>query len=52
MLPGTLWCDGLVYDVVSCPDMDTSRLNQHEHPELSLSLEVTEARDLLPTFEV
>lgn len=52
VLPGTLRCDGLVYDVVSCPDMNTSRLDQHEHPQLSPSLEVTEARDLLPTFEV
>ncbi|KAH7242780.1 hypothetical protein BKA59DRAFT_457344 [Fusarium tricinctum] len=52
VLPGTLRCDGLVYDVVSCPDMNTSRLDQHEHPQLSPSIEVTEVRDLLPTFDV
>ncbi|KAK2669990.1 hypothetical protein RAB80_014127 [Fusarium oxysporum f. sp. vasinfectum] len=52
VLPGTLRRDGLVYNVVSCPDMDMSKLDEHEHPQLSPSLEVTEARDLPLTLEV
>ncbi|KAH7145607.1 hypothetical protein B0J13DRAFT_607239 [Dactylonectria estremocensis] len=52
VLPGTLRCDGLVYDIVSCPESDTTMREHHEHPDLSHFIEVTEPKDLLPTFEV
>ncbi|KAF4436753.1 hypothetical protein F53441_13187 [Fusarium austroafricanum] len=52
VLPGTLRRDGLAYDVVSCLDLDTSRLDQHEHPQISPSLEVTEAKEIFPTLQV
>lgn len=52
VLPGTIRHDGLLYDVVSCPDDDHEVTQIHEHPTLPESLEVIQPMNLLSGFEM